>query len=418
LLIAAALAAGIAPAPLGDIAFEVARAADIGVAGVSASGAGRRPLGLPRPTIPQRPAFSPDGRRVAYVCGNFRLCVASVDGRRRALVTTGRDWIYDGSPAWRPDGRQLAFSSNRRGRYRIFVVGVDGRGLRAVSRGSGDDENPSWSPDGRRIAYDSKVGRAFRLFVVDVRSGRRRSLGPRTGSATSPSWSPDGKWIAFTHRLAAGSQIELVRVDRKGKRVLTRGSWRDDHPAWSPDGRWLVFDTNRGGGLHIWRVRAAGGRPAAVTSGGAVDLFPSWRPRLRRPAAAPWPRAQAPAAPTGNALVVAAFVRRLLAIGTDFSLIKSNAAAAAAGIQRDTAAAKAEVDSVHTSGPRGARLKNAALQAIASAARAGDELSLGIAAYTRRDRKLGTQHFQQAFKHSRDFALQVRQAQRLADLLV
>lgn len=407
------------PPPRGTIAFAVAGAGDFGLATVPAAGGARRRLNVPAPTVLQRPAFSHDGGRIAYVCGNFQLCVVATSaGRVRARLTQAKQWVYDGAPAWRPDGRMLAFSSNRAGRYRIYVVGADGRGLRAVTRGGGADENPAWSPDGRRIAYDSKVGGAFRLFVVDVRSGSRRRVGPARGSATSPAWSPDGRWLAYTHTVTGGSRIELARVDRRATRILTRGRSRDDHAAWSPDGRWLVFDTNRGGGLHVWRVRASGGRPVAVTSGGSRDLFPVWRPMDRAAGAPPWPKAAAPTAPTGDARIVAAFVRRLLAIGVDFSRIQSNAVAAAAGIRRDAAAAKAELDPLPASTPRGKRFKAAALRAIATAASAGQELSLGIQAYTQQDRATGTRHFQRAFRLSRDFTTQVEQAQRLAGLLI
>jgi len=407
------------PSPRGEIAFAEAHADSFGASRIRADGTARRSLGLPRPTVLQRPAFSPDGRRVAYVCGNFALCVASSDGRRRARLTTTSPWVYDSAPTWAPDGRKLAFSSNRGGDYRIFVVRADGSGLTALTRGKGADENPAWSPDGARIAYDSKVGRSFRLYIVSTTSRLRRPIGPRSGNATNPAWSPDGRWLAFTHKVASGSRIEVVRNDGKVRRILTRGPWRDDHATWSPDGRWVAFDSNRGGGLHIWRVAAGGGRPSGLTTGvSARELFPVWRPRLRPAASAAWPRTAAPKSATGDARIVATFTRRLLLIGTDFSGIKSNAVAAAQSIKRDAKAADAELHPLAVSTARGARFKKAALRAVGTATMTGQELTLGIQAYTQQDQKLGTQHLQRAFRLSQQFAAQVEQAERLAGLLI
>jgi Tol biopolymer transport system component len=222
------------------------------------------------------------------------LAVIRSDGTGfRRLTKDSRD----GSPAWSPKGRWLAFE-----RGGIYIVKADGRGLKRLTRKGLDAHEPTWSPDGRSIAFVSNES----LFVMGS-SGRnlRRLLPPEEGAFVSgPSWSPDGNSIAFavTEDYGGGHDLgSIALVPATGGEVtyLTSGgevipddalpgSWAEDaDPDWSPDGTrvaftrmvWLcgkcdqeeIFSVNADGS----DVRWISANPQDPFSGGAR---PSWSP--------------------------------------------------------------------------------------------------------------------------------------------
>jgi TolB protein len=182
--------------------------------------------------------------------------VVALDG---GLYIEGKRLTRGDQPAWSPDGRQIAFI--RRGS--VFVVGADGRGGRRLTRGTGASW-PAWSPDGRRIAYTE--GRD--LFTVTVATRRltrlTRSRRPWIANFT-PAYSPDGRTIAFSRSTDAfNNDLFLMRADGTKLRRLTRtrgteSRFGEEHgPTWSPDGRTIVFVSNRAGNWELYAVRPDG----------------------------------------------------------------------------------------------------------------------------------------------------------------
>ena len=123
-----------------------------------ALGLGDRLLSLirstPTPLDVQTPAWSPDGRKLAFVSrrdGNSEIYVINADGSGQENLT--QHPARDSHPSWSRDGRKLAFVSRRDGNSEIYVMNADGSGLRNVTRAPSNDLRPAWSPDGRAIAF-------------------------------------------------------------------------------------------------------------------------------------------------------------------------------------------------------------------------------------------------------------------------
>jgi hypothetical protein len=110
--------------------------------------------GKSKPGDVQTPAWSPDGRKIAFVSdrdGNSEIYVIHADGSEQRNLT--RQPASDSHPSWSPDGRKLAFVSRRDGNAEIYVMNADGSELRNVTRTPSDDLDPAWSPNGRAIAF-------------------------------------------------------------------------------------------------------------------------------------------------------------------------------------------------------------------------------------------------------------------------
>jgi dipeptidyl aminopeptidase/acylaminoacyl peptidase len=202
------------------------------------------------------PRLSPDGRRVAYVvtwierdANAYRsaIWVTSVDGSEEPRQFTSGE-RRDGTPRWSPDGRLLAFTSNRDGEEekaaaQLYVMPADGGEPRRLTSGKEGVESMAWAPDSRRIAFARRV----RDPAYDEEEERNRA--PRRFTRVfykldSVGWTGDRRKHLF-----------LVAADGGDERQLTGGDCEDDHPAWSPDGGRIVFDSMRG---ERWDVELVG----------------------------------------------------------------------------------------------------------------------------------------------------------------
>ena len=173
----------------------------------------------------QTPAWSPDGRKLAFVSrrdGNSEIYVMNADGSGQENLT--QHPASDSHPSWSRDGRKLAFVSRRDGNSEIYVMNADGSGLRNVTRTPSDDLGPAWSPDGRAIAFVHRSRRSARrthrvtpcnnyetyLYVVNGDGSGLRRLTTHRAQLFNPSWSADGKTIRYGRYLvhADGSRAD------------------------------------------------------------------------------------------------------------------------------------------------------------------------------------------------------------------
>jgi Tol biopolymer transport system component/DNA-binding winged helix-turn-helix (wHTH) protein len=278
----------------------------------------------------ESPAFSPDGRTVAFarlVEGAKEIYLVAVTGgepRRLTFEDNVRPGSFTAGLAWMPDGREIVFASNRSGPFQLWRVptaggtpvrvGVHAQELSfpAVARdgsqlawiqtsfdtniwhvpisdptgprvaptpliaSTAHDSNPQYSPDGQRIAFVSSRTGTNEVWVAD-RDGRKpMRLTNRGGPVTgTPRWSPDGREIAFDSQVAANRDIYVVGSNGGTLRQLTTEAGEDTCPSWSRDGRWIYFGSGRSGRLQIWKKPSAGGPAVQVTKQGGFEGFES-----------------------------------------------------------------------------------------------------------------------------------------------
>lgn len=276
-----AAGAGNARKPLGKIAFTASPApfgqGDLYT--VRADGSHLRQL-TDNPIPEQGAAWAPDGKSIAYIrlTGQGALYRLFLNGRKPRLLfkETGsaRGFILD--PAWSPDGRRIAFSSARSGTPAIWTVGLDGTLTQVTKTLSA---HPTWSPNGRRLAY-SGLGRDGhgKIFIVALDGSRKRDVSHAHDDG-SPVWSPNGKWIALrsSARERKGEVGSLEIVNPAGtvrKRLLTG---QIGPVAWSPQSDAILVGKRAGANSsQLFIVPLSGGRPRPVPGTNGVVGGASW----------------------------------------------------------------------------------------------------------------------------------------------
>ncbi|HEX9761373.1 MAG TPA: S9 family peptidase [Candidatus Acidoferrales bacterium] len=230
--------------------------------------------------------ISPDGAQIAYV-------VASVDERRDTY--TSAIWVADVatgavrpmtsstarnfSPRWSPDGRSIAFLSNRNPPgQQVYVLSMGGGEARQITRVGNSAGNIEWSPDGKRIAFTSRVApetKSEQLPPGVERAPKERVVTRLTYRMDGAGYLPDG----FVH-------IFVTAADGSGEPgQITRGDFNHGAPAWSPDGQWIAFSAIRKpdadyalGDSEIFVISPEGGEPRQLTDRRGPDSNPTWSP--------------------------------------------------------------------------------------------------------------------------------------------
>jgi Tol biopolymer transport system component/subtilisin family serine protease len=218
-----------------------------------------------------RPAWSPDGSRLAYTClrqpdGSIgspqRICVRNADGTGFAVLS--HTFAEDFGPAWSRDGRQIAFTTFTPGFQTILsIMNADG-GARFPLLGFSGATNPDWSPDNLSLVFEH----ANSIWTFDIITRGNLRLTNLTGDSR-PHYSPNGSKIVFQSNRDGQPEIYVMNSDGTGQTRLTNNPAWDTAPAWSPDGTKILFTSLRDGPMSpaLYLMNADGSSQTRLTAG-------------------------------------------------------------------------------------------------------------------------------------------------------
>ena len=153
-------------------------------------------------------------------------------------------------PAWSPDGSRIAFQTSVANTYRVYTMAADGSDRQLVTQGQNDDRHPAWSRDGSMLAVDSGSDVQREITLIDLASGSRKQITNLGGFSSFPAWSPDGSRLSFYVYQKGAMDLWVVNRDGTGARQLTQTlasetrsqcTFACHSAAFSPDGSRLAY---------------------------------------------------------------------------------------------------------------------------------------------------------------------------------
>lgn len=173
---------------------------------------------------------------------------------------------------------RIAYVTKVGKRFTLQVADADGFNAQTLVSSNEPIISPAWSPDGTQMAYVSFEKKKPVVFIQSLYTGERKVVANFKGNNSAPAWAPDGSKLAVVLTYGANSQIYTISPDGQNLQQLTKSGAIDTEPMFSPDGQWVYFSSDRGGRPQIYKVPAAGGTATRVTFEGSYNVSPRFSP--------------------------------------------------------------------------------------------------------------------------------------------
>ncbi len=230
------------------------------------------------------PAWSPDGKRLAYVSfesGRSAIYIQNVETAQRTRIVDFKG--INSAPAWSPDGRKLAFTSSKAGNADIYVLDLESRKLVRITSSRAIDTEAAWSPDGSSLVFTSDRGGSPQIYQIaigpDGAEGKARRLTYEGSYNARASFSADGSRLVMVHRSEGRFQIAVMEL-KGGQFTIISDTRLGESPSFAPNGDMVLYATEAGN---------KGVLEAASVESGTHQRLDFARGDVREPAWSPMP---------------------------------------------------------------------------------------------------------------------------------
>jgi len=227
------------------------------------------------------PAWSPDGKELAYV--SFETGRPAIF--RQSLVTAKRQQLTDfsglnGAPSWSPDGSKMALVLSKDGNPEIYILDLISGALTRLTRHFAIDTEPTWMPDGKHILFTSDRGGTPQIYKLSIAGKSIQRLTFQGNYNARPNLAPDGRTLALVHR--ASDQFHIAALDLKtGRLIELTKTTLDESPSVAPNGAMLMYATKQDGRGILAAVSVDAGVKYVLPARRGEVREPAWSPFLR-----------------------------------------------------------------------------------------------------------------------------------------
>lgn len=226
------------------------------------------------------PAFSPDGKRIAYlvysVGASFELWIMDRDGKNKSQLTT-----EGANPSWFPDGKRIGFACPAGNRSAFCSLTIEGRKQEKLFDFADYTHVARLSPDGKQVAFNLTRGETTNIWVASIEGRASRQLTFDRELAGFPAWSPDGKWIAFEIKRGDDNHVCIIPSGGGELIQLTNDKGQSWAYAWSPDGDKVIYAGERDGIWNVYWVSLSSRQQKQLTNFTQMNTYvryPAWSP--------------------------------------------------------------------------------------------------------------------------------------------
>jgi len=227
------------------------------------------------------PAWSPNGKQLAYVSfENQRasIYIQNVENGSRYLLSQFPG--INGAPAWSPNGKKIAVVLSKSGSPNIYVMDIGSHKLTQYTNDWYINTEPAWSPDSRFLLFTSNRSGGPQIYQITLASGNVSRVSYEGDYNARPSFTSDGSRISFIHRESEAYQIAIQDLDTSALRILTNAGKDNDSPSMAPNGSMILYDTIYNGRSVLAMVSTDGRVQIRLPARNGEAQDPAWSPYI------------------------------------------------------------------------------------------------------------------------------------------